>query len=62
MKDQLLFYTSVVVFVALIVSKQQRGVTETYNNKASAKRESKPTGGVVASGTGSDSTRTRSCF
>lgn len=33
MKDHLLFYASVVVFVALIVSKQQRGVTETYKNK-----------------------------
>jgi hypothetical protein len=62
MKDHLLFYTSVVVFVALIVSKQQRGVTETYNNKASAKRESKPTGGVVASGTGSGSSPQRLLF
>jgi mRNA-degrading endonuclease YafQ of YafQ-DinJ toxin-antitoxin module len=57
MKDHLLFYTSVVVFVALIVSKQQFGVTETYKNNASAKREPavKQTGGVVASGTGSGS-------
>lgn len=59
MKDHLLFYTSVVVFVALIVSKQQRGVTETYKNKASAKREPNQTGGVVASGTGSGSSPQR---
>jgi hypothetical protein len=62
MKDHLLFYTSVVVFVALIVSKQQRGVTETYKNKASAKREPNQTGGVVASGTGSGSSPQRLLF
>ena len=51
MKDHLLFYTSVVVFVALIVSKQRRGVTETYENEPLATLE-KATG-VTTSGTGS---------
>ena len=64
MKDHLMFYTSVVVFVALIVSKQQRGVTETYKNNASAKRGPavKRTGGVVASGTGSGSSPLTNLF
>ena len=55
MKDHLMFYTSVVVFVALIVSKQQRGVTETYENESSANRA--PAIGVVKAGSGSSPQR-----
>ena len=41
MKDHLLFYTSVVVLVALLVLKQQRGVTETYKNKTTGVAKSR---------------------